>query len=65
LGAPTAADSPDDVGLAFTLPVAFTHPDSPPPPLNVLGRQGFLDRFAVALEGYRLPPCLYLSQRRR
>jgi hypothetical protein len=50
--------------LAVTLPVAFTDPDGPAPPLNVLGREGFLDRFAVAIEGYLLPPRLYLAPRR-
>jgi hypothetical protein len=49
--------------LALTLPVAFTDPDGPPPPLNVLGREGFLDHFAVAIEGYLLPPRLLLVAR--
>ena len=50
--------------LRLTLPTAFTHPNAPPPPLNVLGREGFLDHLAVGIEGYVLPPRLYLALRR-
>jgi hypothetical protein len=56
---------PRTTPLQFRLDVGFTHPEAAPPPLNVLGRQGFLDTFTVALENYLLPPCLYLAPRRR
>jgi hypothetical protein len=51
--------------LRLLLEVAFSDPAAPPPPLNVLGRKGFLDAFAVALENYLLPPRLYLAPRGR
>lgn len=47
----------------FTLDVAFTDPTSPPPPLNVLGRRGFLDRFDLAIRTSLLPPTMYLEPR--
>jgi hypothetical protein len=56
---------PHTAPLQFRLDVGLTHPEAAPPPLNVLGRQGFLDAFAVAFENYLLPPCLYLAPRRR
>jgi hypothetical protein len=49
--------------VRIMLDVAFTHPDAPPPPLNVLGRQGFLDHFDLAIRNHLLPPCLYLAPR--
>ncbi len=51
--------------LRVHLEVGFTDPGAPSPPLNVLGRKGFLDAFAVALENYLLPPRLYLAPRGR
>ena len=52
----------DDASLRFTLPVAFSDPQRPSPPLNVLGREGFLDRFSVAIVGHLLPPRLHLAR---
>lgn len=51
--------------LRICLEVGLSDPAAPPPPLNVLGRKGFLDAFAVALENYLLPPRLYLASHGR
>jgi hypothetical protein len=54
---------PADDPLRLSLEVGFTDPAAPAPPISVLGRQGVLDHFAVAIENYLLPPCLYLAPR--
>ena len=54
----TCIIGPPDDTIRLALNVGFIDPESAPPPLNVLGRQGFLDRFDVALRNYLLPPCL-------
>ena len=59
----TCIIEPPDDPVRLALDVGFTDPESSPPPLNVLGRQGFLDRFGVALRNDLLPPCLYLAPR--
>ena len=56
---------PPDDPRRLALEIAFTDPEAPAPPLNVLGRQGFLDAFDIALRNYLLPPCLYLAPRQR
>ena len=60
----TCVTGPQNDPLSFALQIGFTDPDSPPPPLNVLGRQGFLDAFAIAIENYLVPPRLYVAPRR-
>ncbi|MGH2355034.1 MAG: hypothetical protein ACRDI2_09880 [Chloroflexota bacterium] len=61
----SCAIGPSDAPLRLPLEIGFTDPNAPPPPLNVLGRQSFLNSFAVALENYLLPPRLYLAIRGR
>ena len=61
----TCVLGPPDDPIRLALEVAFTDPNGPPPPLNVLGRQGFLDQFDLAIRNYLLPPCLYVAPRGR